>query len=104
MSLDTLGAAQKKDAPEKVADFIAQDGYHYPVDTRTGTVVITPPEKGEFSVSDSRASAHENAITVDFISAGVRFHGGDHNSILTQRTEYAKYRYINADIGFTLER
>ena len=94
--------------PEENADFTAVKGTLHPVNTLPGPVVATPPASpvagDRFALSDSRANASSNTVTVDFTAAGQNFHGGLNNSILSVSSDYVQYLYIDATIGWITER
>jgi len=111
LQLQTAGAPaepQPAIGPEQDSDFTAIKGLLHPVNTLDGPVVVAPPPSpiagDRFSVTDSRANAGTNNITVDFITAGQNFHGGDNNSVLSVDTDFVQYVYVDSTIGWITER
>lgn len=73
-----------------------------PVDCSGGAKTVTPPASpvaGDwFAVSDSRASAGANNITVD--TSGDKLHGGANDYIMNANADYVRFTYVNATIGW----
>lgn len=77
-----------------------------PVDVSSGTVTISvptypAPQAGDwFAVSDSRANAGSNNITVSFTGASVNFHGASADDVISSNGEFRKYTYVNSTVGW----
>ncbi len=76
-----------------------------PVDCSAATIEIdlpagTPSAGDTFYISDSRANAGTNNITIDFINAGDNLHGSSQNYIMNVDASFAEFIYINATVGW----
>jgi hypothetical protein len=79
-----------------------------PVNVTSNTVEIdlpagTPSAGDVLKITDSRANAGTNNITIDFISAGDNFHGSSQNAVLNLDGSTVTFTYINAAIGWVSE-
>ena len=73
-----------------------------PVDCTGGAKTVTPPASpvaGDwFAVSDSRANAGTNNITVD--TSGDKLHGAANDYIMNANADFVKFVYVNATVGW----
>jgi hypothetical protein len=79
-----------------------------PVNVTSNTVEIdlpagTPSSGDVLKITDSRANAGTNNITIDFISAGDNLHGSSQNAVLNLDGSTVTFTYINAAIGWVSE-
>lgn len=85
----------------------AVNGALSPVDVSGGIATVNPPgtpqSQDTFAVTDSRANAAVNNITVDFTTAGDNFHGAAATDyVINVNRGYAQFLYVNATIGWVL--
>jgi hypothetical protein len=93
---------------EQAAGFTATIATEHPVNSTGGVITVDPPAApvadDEFAVFDSRSQAAANNITVDFVSAGQPYNGAADNAVLAANKDFAKFRYVDATIGWRLSR
>ena len=77
-----------------------------PIDVTTAAVAVNPTPGittagYTFAVVDSRGNAAVNNITVNFSAAGgYQFHGATGNPVINTNNGYARYMYIDINVGF----
>lgn len=107
--VDAMVGAVSLDAPitEVNANANASTFTILPVDCSGGAITVTPPAgphtAGDwFAVSDSRAQADTNNITVGFNNAGENLHGTSQDYILNSKAAFARFTYVDATVGWII--
>ncbi len=92
---------------EQATNFTATPNVLNLVDTTAGPVTVTPPSSpapgDRFGVSDSRANAATNNITVDFVTAGDNFHAASVNYNLSADREAVEFVYADSIVGWIVQ-
>ena len=95
-------------ATEKTSGFTAVSGYMYPLNLSGGPFTVDPPaspSSGDtFKITDSRSISVANNATIDFITAGHKFHGATANDLLNSAGDTIAYIYINSTIGWIRDK
>jgi len=77
-----------------------------PVDTSSGSVIITPPTSPNigdwFMVVDSKSNATLNNITIDFVNSSQNLHSLLENYIINVDKGGVKFIYTNISIGWII--
>lgn len=75
-----------------------------PVDATSSPITINPPTSpsiGEwFAISDSRANAGTNNITIDFTTATQKLFGSIQDYIMNVDGDFVRFTYVNATVGW----
>lgn len=81
--------------------------YLTPINTTSATSTVTPPTastNARFEIVDSRGNAGTNAILINFSGAGQKLYGVTDNFTMNFDGAFARFRYLNATIGWIVEK